>query len=95
MELPDLRHHRPGAGAIGFLGYLFGNTIQQASGVEIPWWIFALATFALGWVLTHFGIRLSLRTTVIFGAIELLIMLALAITFLVQPGRYCRTPSNT
>ena len=74
------------AGAIGFLGYLLSNTIQQASGVDIPWWIFALATFALVWALTHFGIRLSLRTTVIFGAIEILIMLALAITFLVHPG---------
>jgi amino acid transporter len=74
------------AGAIGFLGYLISNTIQQASGVDVPWWIFALAIFALVWGLTHFGIRLSLRTTIIFGAIEILIMLALAITFLVMPG---------
>src|SRR5713226_6407057 len=54
------------AGAIGFLGYLVSNTIQQASGVDIPWWVFALATFAIVWVLTHFGIRLSMRTTIIF-----------------------------
>src|SRR5215813_6457816 len=74
------------AGAIGFLGYLVSNTIQQSTGVDIPWWIFALATFAIVWALTHFGIRLSMRTTVIFGAIEILIMLALAITFLVHPG---------
>jgi amino acid transporter len=74
------------AGAIGFLGFLLSDTIQTASGVDIPWWIFALATFAIVWVLTHFGIRLSLRTTVIFGAVEMLIMLALAITFLVNPG---------
>ncbi len=74
------------AGAIGFLGYLISNTIQVATGVNIPWWIFALATFAIVWVLTHFGIRLSMRTTVIFGALELLIMLALAVTFLVHPG---------
>jgi amino acid transporter len=74
------------AGAIGFLGFLLSDTIQTASGVDVPWWIFALATFAIVWVLTHFGIRLSLRTTVIFGAVELLIMLALAITFLVHPG---------
>ena len=74
------------AGAIGFLGYLLSNTIQRRLGVDIPWWIFALATFAIVWVLTHFGIRLSMRTTVIFGAIEMLIMLALAITFLVHPG---------
>ena len=74
------------AGAIGFLGYLISNTIQTASGVDIPWWIFALAIFAVVWALTHFGIRLSMRTTAVFGAIEILIMLALAITFLVHPG---------
>ena len=74
------------AGAIGFLGYLLSNTIQAASGVDIPWWIFAVATFAVVWVLTHFGIQLSMRTTALFGAFEILIMLALAITFLVVPG---------
>jgi amino acid transporter len=74
------------AGAIGFLGYLISNTIQAASGVDIPWWIFALATFGIVWALTHFGIQLSMRTTFIFGMFEMAIMLALAITFLVVPG---------
>ena len=74
------------AGAIGFLGYLASTTFQEAAGVNIPWWIFALITFAIVWALTHYGIRLSMRTTVIFGGIEILIMLALAITFLVHPG---------
>ena len=74
------------AGAIGFLGYLASSTVQTASGVNVPWWIFALATFAIVWVLTHFGIKLSMRTTAMFGGVEMLIMLALAITFLVHPG---------
>jgi len=74
------------AGAIGFLGYLASTTLQTASGVNVPWWIFALATFGIVWVLTHFGIRLSMRTTALFGGIEMLIMLALAITFLLYPG---------
>jgi amino acid transporter len=74
------------AGAIGFLGYLISNTIQAASGVDIPWWIFAVVTFGIVWVLCHFGIQLSMRTTALFGAFELAIMLALAITFLVVPG---------
>jgi amino acid transporter len=74
------------AGAIGFLGYLASSTFQMAAGVNIPWWVFALITFAIVWVLCHFGIRLSMRTTVLFGAVEILIMLALAITFLVHPG---------
>jgi amino acid transporter len=74
------------AGAIGFLGYLASTTFQEAAGVNIPWWIFALITFAIVWGLTHFGIRLSMQTTAIFGGIEILIMLALAVTFLVHPG---------
>src|SRR5580692_1150353 len=74
------------AGAIGFLGYLAASTFQMAAGVNIPWWIFALITFAIVWVLTHFGIKLSMRTTAIFGGIEILIMLALAFTFLANPG---------
>ncbi len=74
------------AGAIGFLGYLISNTIQAASGTDIPWWIFALATFAIVWALTHFGIQLSMRTTALFGLFEIAIMLALAVTFLVHPG---------
>jgi amino acid transporter len=74
------------AGAIGFLGYLASTTLQTASGVNVPWWIFALATFGIVWVLTHFGIKLSMRTTALFGGLELLIMLALAITFLAHPG---------
>lgn len=74
------------AGAIGFLGYLCSSTVQQATGTDVPWWIFALATFAIVWVFTHFGIKLSMRTTALFGGIEILIMLALAVTFLVHPG---------
>src|SRR5580692_1736666 len=74
------------AGAIGFMGYLSSTTIQQATGTNVPWWIFALATFAIVWGLTHFGIRLSMRTTAVFGGIEILIMLALAFTFLAHPG---------
>jgi amino acid transporter len=74
------------AGAIGFLGYLASSTFQMAAGVNIPWWIFALITFGIVWALTHFGIRLSMRTTAIFGGIEMLIMLALAFTFLASPG---------
>lgn len=74
------------AGAIGFLGYLASTTLQTASGVDVPWWIFALATFGVVWAFTHYGIKLSMRTTALFGGAEMLIMLALAITFLVHPG---------
>jgi len=54
--------------------------------LNIPWWFLALATTALIWVLTHRGIKLSARITALLGGLELLIMLALGITFLVRPG---------
>jgi amino acid transporter len=43
-------------------------------------------TFAVIWTLTHRGIRISAHVTAILGGLELMIMLALAITFLIHPG---------
>src|SRR6202050_6923 len=45
------------AGAIGFLGYLASSTFQMAAGGNIPWWGFALITFAIVWALAPFGTR--------------------------------------
>jgi amino acid transporter len=54
--------------------------------LNIPWWLLALAATALIWLLTHRGVKLSTRVTALLGGLELLIMLALAITFLLHPG---------
>ena len=74
------------AGTEGFLGYLISDVVRARFGVNIPWWLIALATFAVVWVLTRHGIRLSMRITALLGGLELLIMLALAVTFLIHPG---------
>jgi amino acid transporter len=74
------------AGSLGFLGYLVSDMLRDQFHIDIPWWIFAVAVFAVVWMLTRHGIQLSMRITAILGGIELLIMLALAITFLVHPG---------
>jgi len=74
------------AGALGFLGYLLSDILQSQLGVNIPWGLIAGAAFLLIWVLTHYGIRLSMHTTALLGSLEVLIMLALAITFLAHPG---------
>lgn len=74
------------AGAVGFLGFALSGFLQSGTGINIPWWVFSIATAAIVWILTYFGIRLSTRTTAILGAIEMLIMLALGITFLAHPG---------
>jgi len=74
------------AAAVGFLGYLVSDTLKGEFALNIPWWIIACATTAVIWGLTHRGIQLSVHATTILGALELLIMLALGITFLIRPG---------
>jgi amino acid transporter len=74
------------AGSTGFLGYLVSDMLKTQFQVNIPWWFFALATTCLIWALTHHGVQLSARITALLGGLELLIMLALGITFLVHPG---------
>ncbi|HUX09569.1 MAG TPA: APC family permease, partial [Terriglobia bacterium] len=74
------------AGALGFLGYMLSDILRTELGLSIPWWLVAGASFALIWAFTHYGIRLSMRTTALLGSLEMLIMLALAVTFLVHPG---------
>ncbi len=74
------------AGALGFLGYMLSDILQSELGLNVPWWLIAAASFALIWALTFYGVRLSMRTTALLGSLEVLIMLALAITFLVHPG---------
>ena len=74
------------AGSTGFLGYLISDMLRAGFGVHVPWWLLALVTFAIIWALTHRGIRISAHVTAILGGLELTIMLALAITFLLHPG---------
>jgi amino acid transporter len=74
------------AGCMGFLGYLLSDTLRMQFHVNIPWWSFGLAASVVIWALTHQGILLSARMTALLGGLELLIMLALGVTFLVHPG---------
>jgi amino acid transporter len=74
------------AATTGFLGYLLSETLQSEFGARVPWWLLALAAFAIIWILTHFGVLLSMHVTALLGGLEMLIMLALAISFLVHPG---------
>ena len=74
------------AGCTGFLGYLVSDMLKMQFRLNIPWWAFALATFALIWALTHHGVQLSTRITALLGGLEVLIMFLLGIAFLIHPG---------
>jgi amino acid transporter len=74
------------AGALGFLGYLLSDILRTELGVNVPWWLVAGAAFAFIGAVTYTGIRISMHTTAVLGSLEMLIMLALAVTFLLHPG---------
>src|SRR5215469_8913346 len=74
------------AGAVGFLGFVMAGFLQSGTGINIPWWILSIATAIIVWILCYFGIRLSTRSTAILGGLEILIMLALGVTFLLNPA---------
>lgn len=74
------------AGAVGFLGFVMSGFLQSGTGIYIPWWIISIATAVIVWILCYFGIRLSTRSTAILGGLEILIMLALGVTFLFHPA---------
>lgn len=74
------------AASSGFLGYLLSDTLHAGFGIQVPWWLITIVTFGAIWFFTYKGIRLSMRTTVLLGGLEMLIMLALAITFVIHPG---------
>jgi amino acid transporter len=83
-----LAYEIPGnAGLTGFLGYFVSDMLHTEFNLNIPWYLISLATIALVWALTYRGIQLSARVTAILGGIEILIMLAMSLTFLIHPGK--------
>jgi len=53
------------------------SLIQMLTGIDIPWWIYTILGNILVFALTYYGIRISARASVILGAIEIGIILAL------------------
>ena len=61
--------------------------IQAYYGVTIPWWVYPIVGIALVAFWSYRGIKVSERLLLITGGVEILIMVALAITGLVHPGK--------
>jgi amino acid transporter len=62
-------------------------SIKAEYGVDIPWWIWVVAGVALVIFFAYQGIAISEKALIITGLIEIVIMVALACTGLVSPGR--------
>jgi amino acid transporter len=60
--------------------------IKEEYGVTIPWWVWVVAGLALVIWWAYAGIVVSERLLIITGAIEIVLMVALAFSGLVSPG---------
>lgn len=61
--------------------------IKAYYGIDIPWWLFLVVGMALVAWWSYAGIKVSERLLIITGSVELVIMVALAFTGLVNPGK--------
>ncbi len=62
----------------------FGFAGQGFSG--LPWWIWGAVLAIVMSLLTFFGVRLSIRTLVVLGAIEVIVFVALSIFLIAHPA---------
>jgi amino acid transporter len=72
---------------IAFMALLLERAMQSEYGVRFPWWIVFLVIVAVLTVVVYRGIAPSTKLVVAFGAIEVAIVVALAVWGLVRPGR--------
>ena len=82
--LVQFSKHLPSAG--GYYTYVSRSLSPRAGFVPWLWWVCILVGAPIVAFLQYRGIRISVRTVVILGAAEILIVLALAITGFANPG---------
>src|SRR6266496_5148166 len=62
--------------------------IQTLTGIDIPWYVYTILGNVGVFALTYYGIKLSARANMLLGAIEISIILALAITMIIATGTH-------
>jgi amino acid transporter len=86
-----------GALTLSYLAYtVLEPSVKAEYGVDVKWWIWVIAGLALVIFFAYQGIALSEKALIITGSIEILIMVALAITGLASagPGGFSWAPLN-
>jgi amino acid transporter len=71
---------------IAFFGYSLNILLESRFSVHVPWWITFLVVASLVSFLVYRGIAVSAKTLVIFGSIEVAIIVALSFWALIHPG---------
>jgi len=75
-----------GAQASTAMGSTINQALQSYYGVSFPWWAFALIILAFTAFVTFIGLTAGIRALFVTSAIEMVLILALAISGLVSPG---------
>jgi len=72
---------------LAYFGFILEGELQSNYGVTwFHWWMFAAPAIVVVTALAYLGIKLSVRTIVIVGALEFLIVLGLGLFGLLNPG---------
>jgi amino acid transporter len=69
-----------------FFGFILQNQLKSVYGFDFPWWATTLILVPLVSLLMYLGIVVSVRLLILLGSLEILIVLALAISGLANPG---------
>jgi len=69
-----------------YFGFILQNELKAAYGFNFPWWLTTLILIPLITLMMYLGIVVSVRLLVLLGTLEILIVLALSITGLFNPG---------
>jgi amino acid transporter len=82
--------YSPMAGGVvcGFFGFIVASELQAVYNINLPW-LWAASIIVIGCTVAAFqyrGIELSARTLLVTGGLEMLIVLALALTGFLNPG---------
>ncbi len=62
--------------------------IRTLTGVDIPWYYWTILGNIVLCILTYYGIKISAATSVVLGAIEILIIVSLSVTMIVTVGSH-------
>jgi len=72
---------------VSYLGFILEGELQANFGVTwFHWWMFTIVVLPVLAALAYLGIQLSVRTIVVVGTAEFLIVLALGLSGLINPG---------
>ncbi len=69
-----------------FFGFILQNQLKTAYGFDFPWWVTTIILIPLISLMMYLGIVVSVRLLIVLGTLEMLIVLALAISGLANPG---------